>query len=227
MQTLTASSPNRLTPDSGSYAGEMQHPQPTSTVVVLLAAGAGSRFHGPGHKLLAHLPATATEPAATVFERSLIHAVAAGIGPVIVVTGAEPDLLPTPASVPMPASVSVCHNPRWADGQITSVRSGIDAARELGATSVVIGLADQPGIGLAAWRAVAAAPGPIAVATYANQRANPVKLDHAVWDLLPTSGDEGARALMRVRPELVREVPCSGHPTDIDTEEDLRRWQNN
>jgi molybdenum cofactor cytidylyltransferase len=198
-------------------------PDPSS-VVVLLAAGAGNRFEGDGHKLLAILPATADHDAQTVFERSLTHALDADIGPIVVVTGAAEIAHVDAVSRPQ---VSICHNDRWAEGQITSVHAGIGAARALGATNVVVGLADQPGIGPDAWRAVAAADGPIVVATYAGRRANPVKLDQSVWPLLPTTGDEGARALMRVRPELIREVPCIGHPTDIDTTEDLRRWQNN
>ena len=194
-----------------------------STVAVLLAAGAGSRFDHPVHKLSAMLGPTGDRDAETVLDRSLSHALTAGIGPVVVVTGADAAVV----SDTHASSVTVCHNTRWADGQITSVHAGIEAAQALGATSVVIGLADQPGIGPAPWQAVAAADGPIAVATYGGRRANPVKLDSTVWPLLPTVGDEGARALMRVRPELVREVPCSGHPADIDTTEDLRRWQNN
>ncbi len=159
----------------------------------------------------------------TVIERSLTSAIDAHIGPVVVVTGAVADIVP-PGLID---SVTVCHNERWDEGQITSLRAGIDVARSIGATAVVVGLGDQPFIDPAAWRAVADTAGPIAVATYAGRRANPVKLDAEVWELLPTTGDEGARSLMRVRPDLVREVACSGSPADIDTTEDLRRWQSN
>lgn len=206
------------TSKSGPHAGETR-PQ---HVVVLLAAGAGSRFHGDGHKLSAKIVEPDTERVHSVVERSLASALAADVGPVVVVTGAAADIVPTH----LRDTVTICHNERWQDGQITSLRAGIDAARSLGATAVVVGLADQPFIGPAAWRAVSEAAGPIAVATYDGRRANPVKLDAEVWALLPTAGDEGARALMRVRPDLVREVACTGSPADIDTTEDLRRWQS-
>ena len=192
-------------------------------VIVLLAAGAGSRFEGVGHKLSAEIFESGTGRSGTVIERALASALASEVGPVVVVTGAVPDVVPESLA----DAVTSHHNPRWADGQITSVRAGIEAARSLGATAVVVGLADQPFIEPSAWRAVADAPGPIVVATYDGRRANPVKLDADVWDLLPRTGDEGARALMRVRPELVREVACGGSPADIDTKEDLRRWQSN
>jgi CTP:molybdopterin cytidylyltransferase MocA len=192
-------------------------------VIVLLAGGAGSRYEGTGHKLSAELVESGSGQARTVIERALVSALASDVGPVVVVTGAVPDVVPDSLA----DAVVSHHNPRWADGQITSVRAGIEAARSLGATAVVVGLADQPFIEPSAWRAVADAPGPIVVATYEGRRANPVKLDADVWDLLPTAGDEGARALMRVRPDLVREVACEGSPADIDTTEDLRRWQSN
>ncbi len=192
-------------------------------VIVLLAAGGGSRFRGDGHKLSAKISGTDDDDARTVIERALDSALAAGVGPVLVVTGAATDVIPAR----LLRAVTVCHNEHWYEGQITSLRTGIEAARSLGAAAVVVGLADQPFIAPSAWQAVAAASGPIAVATYEGRRANPVKLDAEIWDLLPTSGDEGARALMRVRPELVREVACTGSPADIDTTEDLRRWQSN
>jgi molybdenum cofactor cytidylyltransferase len=215
----TAIVPAAATPESGPHAGAA----PRRHVVVILAAGAGSRFHGEGHKLSAEIDEQGPDRGRTVVERSIASALAADIGPVVVVTGAVADVVPAHQI----DAVTVCHNERWSDGQITSLHAGIDAARRLGATAVVVGLADQPFIDPAAWRAVAESAGPIAVATYHGHRANPVRLDAEVWDQLPITGDEGARALMRVRPELVREVACPGSPADIDTTEDLRRWQSN
>ena len=157
----------------------------------------------------------------------LRHAADAHIGLVVVVTGGwAPDRRASARPFDGPDR-RVVVNDRWHDGQITSVRAGIAAADELGADRVVIGLADQPFVTPDAWRTVADGPGPICVATYGGRRGNPVALDRSVWALLPDTGDEGARALMRIRPDLVREVACSGSPADIDTVEDLHRWQNN
>ena len=202
-----------------------------TVVAVVLAGGAGTRFRRPDrqqgadHKLDAVLRATATEPGETVAERAVRHAADAHIGLVVVVIGGwAPD--PDSAAFDGPDR-RVVVNDRWHDGQITSVRAGIAAAGRLGAGRVVIGLADQPFITPDAWRTVAEGPGPICAATYGGRRGNPVALDRSVWTLLPDTGDEGARALMRIRPDLVREVACSGSPADIDTVEDLHRWQNN
>jgi CTP:molybdopterin cytidylyltransferase MocA len=120
--------------------------------------------------------------------------------------------------------VRVLDNPRWAEGQATSLAVAIDAADVAGAPSVVVGLGDQPLVGAGAWRAVATeADGPIVSAAYDGERRPPVRLDRSVWPLLPRTGDDGARTVMREHPELVRAVAVPGDPIDIDTTDDLAR----
>lgn len=182
---------------------------------VVLAAGAGERFRrsgGEGTKQRALVGGVA------VVTRVLEAALGAGLDEVVLVQGAV-DLADL-----APEGVTVLRNPRWSDGIATSLQVAL--SHLAGRDAVVVGLADQPGIPAEAWLAVAGAEDdpPIAVATYGGRRANPVRLASSVWSLLPVSGDEGARALMRGRPDLVREVPCSGDPHDIDTLEDLHRW---
>jgi molybdenum cofactor cytidylyltransferase len=194
---------------------------------ILLAGGAGSRFRDVGHKLNADLTEHRERPAETVFARSLASVIDAEIGRVIVVTGR---LDAQDLGIVDRSDLDIVHNAEWAHGQMTSVRAGIASAGEGGVSIAVIGLADQPGIEPSSWRDVADAAlhgARIAVATYKGRRANPVALHRDVWHLLPTTGDEGARGLMRLRPDLVVEVPCTGSPKDIDTVEDLTRWQSN
>ncbi|MFN0027248.1 MAG: NTP transferase domain-containing protein [Acidimicrobiales bacterium] len=182
-----------------------------STAAVVLAAGAGSRYQGNTHKLLALWKGR------SVVRHALDPVLAAGFDEVIVVDGAV-DL----SDVLSGARVTLLHNPAWADGQATSLRVAIAAADHAGHEAVVVGLGDQPLIPAEVWRAVAASDAPLAVASYGGRRRNPVRLHRSVWSLLPVAGDEGARTLMRARPELVTEVACEGDPMDVDTVEDLR-----
>jgi len=202
---------------SGDIVTVEAPPPPPTTLAVLLAAGAGSRFRGPTHKLMAPLPGQEDR---TIFEASLSEALAAGFKHVIVVSGAAE----IPAPLVRDPQVVLVHNHRWSEGQAHSLTVGIAEAQRLGATAVVVGLADQPFITAEAWRLVANTDSPIAVATYGGRRGNPVRLAASTWPLLPTTGDTGARDLMTLRPELVSQVDCPGSAADIDTEEDLAQW---
>jgi molybdenum cofactor cytidylyltransferase len=186
---------------------------------LVLAAGGGSRFVGTTHKLL-------VEIAGKPVVRHVLEAVAAsGVSPIIVVTGAVSleEVLTTP--LPGNPDVVVTHNDRWRSGMASSLQCGLVVARQRGLAGVVVGLGDQPGVPASAWRQVADTDAPIAVATYHGVRRNPVRIHAELWDQLPHDGDEGARTLIRVRPELVAEVACQGNADDIDTADDVARWQ--
>lgn len=183
---------------------------------VLLAAGGGSRFGGDGHKLLAPLGGR------PLVAWALRSAVAAALDAVVVVAGAV-ELDDLVADVAGDRAV-VVRNERWRDGQAGSLQAGIAWCAARGMDAAVVGLGDQPRVGASAWRAVAAATwAPVVTATYGGRRRPPVRLARAVWPLLPDRGDEGARALMARRPDLVGEVACAGDPVDVDTPEDLDR----
>jgi CTP:molybdopterin cytidylyltransferase MocA len=183
-----------------------------TVAAILLAAGGGSRWLGPGHKLVARLADS------TVVETAMSHVPQCEFDEFVVVDGA------IELTQMCPAGTTVLHNPNWASGQGSSLGLALDHARDRGHTILVVGLGDQPGIATESWRAVRDARSPIAVATYDGRRGHPVRLAREVWDLLDLSGDRGAGPLMRGRPDLVTEVPCFGDPRDIDTVGDLRRW---
>ena len=123
-----------------------------------------------------------------------------------------------------PPEVGLVHNEHWALGQATSLQVALAHARAGHHAAMVIGLGDQPFVPAEAWRLVAHADATLAVAVFHGQRTPPVKIASTLWDELPTSGDEGARGLLRRRPDLVVPVACPGSPVDIDTAEDLAEW---
>jgi len=182
---------------------------------VVLAAGAGSRYLGGTHKLLAPFRG---RPLLLWAVEAAAGALGAGLDELAVVSGAA-DL-----GEVLPAGVVLLVNPDWATGQATSLRVGLDWCAARGHEAAVVGLADQPLVTAACWRAVAAATAPIAAASYGGRRRNPVRLARAAWPLLPSEGDEGARLAMREHPEMVAEVACDGDPADVDTLEDLEQW---
>lgn len=189
---------------------------PSRVAALVLAAGGSSRFAGVSHKLLADLAGW------PVVAWAVGAAAVAGVGPLVVVCGAV-DVSVAVRRVAGEAAEIVDHS-GWRRGQASSLVAGVARCAALGAGAVVVGLGDQPLVGPAAWRAVATSTAaPVVTATYAGRRSPPVRLDREVWPLLGAEGDEGARTLMRSRPELVAEVPCEGDPLDVDTLEDLHR----
>jgi CTP:molybdopterin cytidylyltransferase MocA len=199
----------------------------TGVAGVLLAAGQGARFGQP--KALVVLNGL------TLAERGASLLRAGGADPVLVVTGAAP--------VDIPGTRTV-HNDQYRTGMGSSLRAALrslsappagpvsDAAGPpaTDAGAVVVALADQPLISpaavarlIAAYRAGAS----VAVAAYQGRPRNPVLLAREHWPevIALATGDQGARAFLRSRPDLVTLVECgdTGRPDDIDTPADLER----
>jgi molybdenum cofactor cytidylyltransferase len=187
---------------------------PHRVAAAVLAAGSSSRF-GTGSKQLAPFRGR------PLVSWAVEAAVGAGAFDIVFVVAGAVEL-----SHAVPPGVLLVENPAWREGQATSLAVAVHAARVGGFDAVVVGLGDQPLVGPEAWRAVASSElsEPIVAASYEGQRGNPVRLNREVWDELPTTGDEAARALMARRPELVGEVACPGNAADIDTQEELDRW---
>lgn len=184
--------------------------------LVVLAAGAGTRFRaagGTGHKLLAPFGE------GTVVGAAVGSALRAGAGPVYVVTG-DTEVAPG-LHTDQQQTVTFVPNPHWSDGLAASLQAAIGAVRADGHDALVVGLGDQPAIDPEAWRRVARSDAPIAFASYAGRRGHPVRLAAEVWPLLPHSGEVGARSVAQAHPHLVAEVPCPGSPRDVDTPSDL------
>ena len=193
---------------------------------MLLAAGQGSRFGRP--KALVELDGQ------TLAERGIGMLRAGGADPLLIVTGAaEVELGPE-------HRIRTIRNDEWRTGMGSSLRAALralsdpDVGRksevgpEVGAA--VVALADQPLVGAeAVSRLIAAhqAGASVAVAAYHGRPRNPVLLAREHWPevIAMATGDQGARAFLRARPELVTLVECgdTGRPDDIDTPADLER----
>jgi len=187
----------------------------------LLAAGGGSRFTGPTHKLLAPM----AHDGRPVWRAALDAVLASTIDRLVLVTGAVELELPHDAATS--GRVVVRRNEHWADGQATSLVVAVEQAREWGVDALLLGLADQPLVPPSAWDAIAATdPGcRLAIATYDGRPGpHPVRIAAELWPSLPRSGDAGARDLLAAQPGSRCEVPCLGSAADIDTVEDLERW---
>jgi len=182
---------------------------------VVLAAGTSSRM---GRQKL-----TLPMPDGRALVRVAVEQVlAAGLDDVVVVVGGDAPAV-TAALATLPVRVIV--NPRYAEGQSTSIRAGVDALRP-GTSAAVVALGDQPLPDpdvirrlVAAFRATGR---PIAAPVYRNGRGNPVLFASTLFgELGGVTGDQGARGVIARDPSRVAEVPIdTAMPADIDTPED-------
>ena len=190
---------------------------------VVLAAGLSRRMGQA--KLL--LPIEGRPVVRHVVERLL----AAGLDPLIVVTGREDRAIRAALG---DLDVIVAVNPHPEAGQAGSVKVGI-AAVPADAPAALVALGDQPFVPgeviVALLEARVRAGRAIVAPRYREGRGNPVLFSREVFaELVEISGDQGARAVLERDPSRVTLVDVDLHmPQDLDTPEDyakLRRAGN-
>jgi molybdenum cofactor cytidylyltransferase len=202
--------------ESESGARRAQHAPQIAGIV--LAAGQSRRM-GPQNKLLIVLDGT---PMVRRVVETMAASKAAGI---TVVTGHQADdVMAALAGL----GVTLRHNPDYAGGLSTSVRTGL-AGLAASADGAVIQLGDMPQVRAETIDRLIAAFNPvegrvICVPTFNGRRGNPILWGRRFFaDLAQVSGDVGGRQIITDHPELVCEVPTDdpGILTDVDTPEAL------
>jgi CTP:molybdopterin cytidylyltransferase MocA len=176
----------------------------------VLAAGSGSRMGAPKADLVL--------AGRRLLDRAVTVLRDGGCEPIIAV-------IRTGTAV---AGVRAVVNPDPARGMRSSLALAVQAAVLARVDALAVLLVDTPGVGSVAVRAVVDAwrPGRIAIADYDGRRGHPTVMAPELWReaLALAAPDEGARALLAARPELVDEIDVLGDPTDLDTPDDLHRW---
>jgi molybdenum cofactor cytidylyltransferase len=183
--------------------------------VIVLAAGASTRM---GRQKLT-LPLADGRP----LVRAAVEQVLAGdLDDVVVVLGREAEAV---ASALRGLPIRTVMNPRYAEGQSTSLRAGLDALAQ-GTEAAIVALGDQPLPHPRLLRQLVEAfrtsGRPIVAPVYRDGRGNPVLFASSVFDeLRRVEGDRGGRPVIARDPERVAEVPVDAPmPADIDTPED-------
>jgi molybdenum cofactor cytidylyltransferase len=182
---------------------------------IVLAAGTSTRM---GRQKLT-LPMADGRPLVRVAVEQVL---AAGMDETVVVLGGDAASV-CAALAALPVRIVV--NPRYAEGQSTSLRAGVDALGP-GTEAAVVALGDQPlpdpGVIRCLVTAFRATGRPIAVPVYRDGRGNPVLFAAGLFgELRAVTGDRGGRGVIARDPDRVTEVPIDAPmPADIDTPRD-------
>ena len=186
---------------------------------LLLAAGASARLGQPKQLLLHHGQPLVRHMAQLALDL--------GAGPVAVVTGANAGAV---GAALHGLQVRILHHTNWQTGMAGSLKLGVEQLAATCPDALLVLLTDQPHVSYALLQqliaqAVSTKKGIIA-SEYGAVRGVPVLFRPAYFAALQTlTGDTGARKLIQQYPHDVATVPFPEGNIDLDTPDDLARWQ--
>ncbi len=181
--------------------------------IIVPAAGRGSRFAGPDHKLAQEFDGS------TVLGATVRRAIQSQL-PVVVVTTAA--LVPLLASQLATRDIVVLSAAEAARGMGATIAVGV--AERSGAPGWLVLPGDMPLVLPGTLLAVASAleQHPVAYAQYRGRRGHPVAFAAELYsELIQLSGDDGARRVMLRYPAHGQEVDDPAVLLDVDTRSDL------
>lgn len=183
---------------------------------IVLAAGGSRRLGEPKQLLDWH-----GEP----FVRHVAkQGLAAGLSPVIVVTGAyEKEIKAVMGKLP----AKIVHNPDWESGQSTSVKTGLHYVPRSAGAAIFL-LVDQPQVSTQLVRKLvdthARSHAPIVAPQIAGQRGNPILFDRVTFsDFEALIGDKGGRQIISKHKPTWVPWHDEGMIIDVDTMDDYNK----
>jgi len=181
--------------------------------IIVPAAGRGTRFGGPLHKLAQAFDGS------TVLGTTVRHAIESQL-PVVVVTTAE--LAPLVAGLLAMRDIVVLSAAEAARGMGATIATGV--AERSGAPGWLVLPGDMPLVQPGTLLAVAGAleQHPVAYAQYRGRRGHPVAFAAELYsELIQLTGDDGARRVLLRYPAHGQDVDDAGVVEDVDTPADL------
>jgi molybdenum cofactor cytidylyltransferase len=191
------------------------------TGLIILAAGASSRLGRPKQNLVFQKN--------TLLQRAAETALASKCRPIIVVLGANADLIETSN---LSKDLTIIYNRDWSEGLASSIRVAIKEIKKNDAIhNVVIMLCDQPYVSAALIDSMVidqqATGKPIVACSYNNTIGVPALFNKSVFaELLLLKGHEGAKKILKEHPDDMVIIPFDKGSIDIDTPEDYSRLTN-
>ena len=188
---------------------------PSSTAIIILAAGSSSRMGLPKQLLQLHGKSLLRHAAET--------ALGAHPAEVVAVLGFESDRMKHELD-DLPLRIIL--NPAWQEGIASSIKEGITALPGTVEAAVML-LCDQPFVTtdlLIRLITCCTDKKPIAATGYEQTSGVPACFMRQLFpELLQLSGDHGAKQVINLNPVRVTTIPFNAATIDIDTLEDYRK----
>ncbi len=184
--------------------------------IIILAAGASKRLGKPKQLLVFQ--------GETLLKRAVKTALASGCRPVIVVLGANGEILKPEIEA---FNIEIAGNANWENGMGASIQAGVKKLLKIcpDASGAILTVCDQPFVSAdlisQLTKSFRATDAPIIACSYNETIGVPALFSHRLFpELIALKADNGAKKIIYKYKKNVIEIPFESGATDVDTEQD-------